>query len=457
MIGVDIVDQDFLDEPVASISGSIEEDQNGDGLPDAPIAGVVVELVDGAGVVVASVLTDINGDYVFADVAPGAYTIVESDPAGYESVSDVSGPNDNVIAVTMIGVDIVDQDFVDELVPSSVSGSVFADLDGDGLPDQPIEGVVVTLFDDLGVIVEQTTTGADGSYAFFNVPPGTYEIVETDPANYGSVSDISGPNDNTIPLTVPSGGDPITNQDFVDEPAASIAGTVWEDVGHDGTPDSPIAGVTIELLDAAGVVIASTITGADGTYLFEGLLPGNYVVQEVDPADFSSTSDVDGANDNRIAATLAGVDVVGRDFVDVAVYMISGTVLVDTDDDGVNDSQLAGVIINLADALGAIIATTTTDSAGDYSFGGLLPGQYTITQTQPADYESLSDVEGANDNGIVVNVGNASLVGQDFVERPLAILPATGQPIDIFARIGALALIIGAAILLGTRRSEETA
>ncbi|RYI81073.1 MAG: hypothetical protein EON47_23685 [Acetobacteraceae bacterium] len=39
----------------------------------------------------------------------------------------------------------------------------------------------------------------------------------------------------------------------------------------------------VKLLDGLGAVVATTSTAADGTYHFEGLVPGTYAVQFVAP------------------------------------------------------------------------------------------------------------------------------------------------------------------------------
>ncbi len=62
----------------AGVSGSLWLDTNGNGKadPDEPmLKGVTVNLVDGAGKVVATAVTDDSGHYSFANVAPGTYTI----------------------------------------------------------------------------------------------------------------------------------------------------------------------------------------------------------------------------------------------------------------------------------------------------------------------------------------------------------------------------------------------
>ena len=431
MAGVDIVDQDFVDEPLASISGTVEEDDDQDGLPDKPLPGVIVELVDEDGVVVLTTTTDENGDYVFEDVPPGSYAIIEQDPAAYRPVSDIGGPNDNRIPVTMQGVDIVDQDFVDELIPSSLSGHVRRDTDGDGTPNEPIPAVVVELLDEDGTVIATTTTQPDGSYVFLDVPPGTYTLVETDPAKHQSVSDIAGPNDNRIPVTVPPGGEPVVDQDFLDEPLVSISGIVEQDDDHDGTAsceEAPEAlstcgleDVVIELLDDSGAVIATTKTGPDGSYRFENVPPGDYVIREVDPEDFASISDVAGSNDNRIPVKVAGVDVVDRDFLDGPVYAIEGKVLIDSNGDGLGDTPQGGVVVILSDPDGEELARAITAADGSYSFPDLPPGDYVITETDPSGYRSNSDVDGPNDNVIRVSITDKSVPNRNFVDVPVPV------------------------------------
>ena len=43
---------------------------------------------------------------------------------------------------------------------------------------------------------------------------------------------------------------------------------------------------------------------------------------------------------------------------------------------------------------------TTTDANGDYTFPNLLPGQYQIVETNPANYVSLADADGGNPDNI---------------------------------------------------------
>eukprot|EP00903_Cladosiphon_okamuranus_P021213 g19486.t1 len=66
-----------------------------------------------------------------------------------------------------------------------------------------------------------------------------------------------------------------------DAPLGSIGDRVWFDADKDGVQDAGedgVAGVTVNLLDAGGNVIATQATDANGNYLFENLEAGDYKV-----------------------------------------------------------------------------------------------------------------------------------------------------------------------------------
>ena len=85
-----------------------------------------------------------------------------------------------------------------KIVPASVGGTVFVDRNDNGEfdPKEPtLSGVIVTLtgVDVTGAtVVRSVATGADGSYLFDNLNPGTYRLVETQPARYKDGKDHVG-------------------------------------------------------------------------------------------------------------------------------------------------------------------------------------------------------------------------------------------------------------------------
>lgn len=128
---------------------------------------------------------------------PGTYTVVQtSTPAGFVSGLKSSGgtviPNSagtNSITVNLQNGNSTDNDFA-ELKPSSLSGHVYADLNGDGIrqsnePGVPGTTVTLTGTDDLNDVVRVVLqTDTNGSYHFDNLRPGPYTITKTPPPNY---------------------------------------------------------------------------------------------------------------------------------------------------------------------------------------------------------------------------------------------------------------------------------
>lgn len=68
------------------------------------------------------------------------------------------------------------------------------------------------MFDDDGNAVGSSVTGSNGVYTF-DVPPGTWTVVQTNLAGYIDVSDSDGGDPNSITVDTSAGDS--TNNDFV--------------------------------------------------------------------------------------------------------------------------------------------------------------------------------------------------------------------------------------------------
>ncbi|MBL0283944.1 MAG: carboxypeptidase regulatory-like domain-containing protein [Zoogloea sp.] len=169
----------------------------------------------------------------------------------------------------------------------------------------------------------------------------------------------------------------------------AITGTVLEDLDHDGTGDTPIAGVTVVLKDASGAPIASTTTDANGNYSFANVPAGNYTVEQTNAPGYTDVSDIDGGNPNSIAVSLQpGQSSTGNDFVDERPATLGDRVWLDTNANGVQDAGetgLAGVTVQLKNADGSVAQTATTDANGNYSFT-VNAGTYSVAVVAPAGY-----------------------------------------------------------------------
>lgn len=175
-----------------------------------------------------------------------------------------------------------------------------------------------------------------------------------------------------------------------------ITGTVFLDMNSNKTMEageSPIAGVTIDLYDAAGTTLITTaITDAAGGFTFPNLLPGNFVVIQHDLLGYVSTTP------NRLVVTVTPGGTTRADYGDyrattVANSLIRGQVYVDANSNSVMDAGekfLSGVTIELVDASGAVVGTTTTDTNGAYRFTGLSSGVFTVHEINSAGYASTT-------------------------------------------------------------------
>jgi LPXTG-site transpeptidase (sortase) family protein len=480
--GTSSTGNDFVDKQnTYTISGTVYDDNTGTvsgdfDTGDKPIGSVKVELFadDGSGAPTGTALysktTDgTTGLYSFTGVVPGKYVVVETDPSGYTSVTDINGnttnPDYNRIPVNLTNADSTGNDFLDKQNTYTISGTVYDDntgtVSGDfDTGDNPIGSVTVELFADDGTgaptgtaLYSKTTDGTTGLYSFTSVVPGKYVVVETDPSGYTSVKDIDGnttnPGYNRIPVNLTNADS--TGNDFLDKQNTyTISGTVYDDntgtvSGDFDTGDKPIGSVTVELFTddgtgaPTGTALYSTTTDVTtGAYSFTSVVPGDYVVVETDPSGYISVKDIDGdtvdPNYNRIPVNLTNADSTGNDFLDKQTsYTISGKVFDDntgtvSGDFDTGDDPIGSVTVELfADdgsgaPTGKVVDSTTTDgTTGLYSFTGVAPGKYVVVETDPSGYTSVTDINGDTGhpdyNRIPVDVTNANVTGRNFLDK----------------------------------------
>ncbi len=227
----------------------------------------------------------------------------------------------------------------------------------------------------------------------------------------------------------------------------SIGDFVWNDLNGDGifgAGEAAMSGVTVDLLNASGTVVAVTTTDATGHYLFSGVNPGSYQVAFVAPFGYSFTSQVAGNGAQTVSAanvstgrtalfTLgSGQNIAVEDAGLVfgasggggsgGVGAITTHVYFDTDGDSTQDvgeTNLAGVTVSLLNGSGVPTGqTAVTDSNGNVSFTGLAPGSYQVSITTPAGDTVTEHTNVGAPIAVVANQTVAAVEG-------LTILPAT--------------------------------
>ncbi|HEV8539175.1 MAG TPA: S8 family serine peptidase, partial [Bacteroidota bacterium] len=177
--------------PTGRISGRKFNDINGDGVRDGGepgIPGVVIRL---NGTATDSTLTDGSGDYEFDTLAIGNYTITEDVPPGWMQTL----PDSSYSILLLFGVDTSGLDFGNDQ-PGAIHGMKFNDVNGNGIKDPGDEGLTDWTIQLSGLLTTSTMTDSGGTYAFTDLPAGSYTVsesskagwIQTLPANNGSYS-----------------------------------------------------------------------------------------------------------------------------------------------------------------------------------------------------------------------------------------------------------------------------
>ncbi len=235
------------------------------------------------------------------------------------------------------------------------------------------------------------------------------------------------------------------NVDLIDcSTAGSVGDRVWTDTDADGVQDATetgINGVTVQLLDSEGAVMASTVTAGNGNYTFNGLPAGSYTVKVVSstlPAGQTATFDLDGTGTAHKAGFIltAAQDRTDVDFGYRVIYSIGDRVWKDTDGDGSQDSGetgLSGVTLQLLSG-STVVATTATDSNGNYTFTGIVAGTYTVKVSGgvPSGYVQTYDLDGVSSANQATFSLTANRTDVDFGYKAPVVCTAGGTFKDTF-------------------------
>ena len=411
-----------------AISGNVYLDQNRDktkNTGDIDLSGVTVKLLDKDGNVVGTTTTDKDGNYSFTGLNDGTYT-VQVDKTGpladKEQTEDPSGKTDSrsqAITFTRTDPDVTNVNF-GYTEDYTVSGTVYKDKDrSESLNNSEpgFDGITVNLLGEDGQVVATTTTKADGTYSFSKLPAGKY-TVKVEPSdllkNYEQTEDPDGTKDHTSGVIQVNHDNPsVKNVNFGYAPNFAINGTIYRDGDRDGKKgdtEGRYSGVTVQLLDKDGKVIATTTTDKDGKYSFEHLPDGTYSVKVVKDGALTDT-DQTGDPDNKLDNASEPITLDEKnptkgdvDFGYVPNNTIKGTVYRDDNrDKTINGDEpgLERVSVQLLDENGKVLQTLDTDADGNYAFQHLPDGKYTVKVVRSSsikDYDQTEDPDATVDD-----------------------------------------------------------
>ncbi|MFV0361392.1 SdrD B-like domain-containing protein, partial [Tropicimonas sp.] len=378
------------DKSGLNLGETVHFDMNADGVAeriewfDGNGDGILIDNRDG------NAATDMDGSRLFGD-DNGTYTdgydklraLFDTDGDGTISGAELDG-----LALWVDDGDAVVEDgeirSLDSYSISAVSGTVTTTTDADGR--ELIRSTVSQDFEAAGNVTYRLegddaalfTVDAEGRVSFVDAP------------DFENPADIDG--DNVYEVTLVRITDDPTCKparenlriEICDKP--SLGDTVWYDSNRDGlmnNGESGAAGVTVNLIDAvSGALVATMTTDANGNYLFDDLMEGDYFVEFVAPGGYTFTTRTPDApedvNSDSDADTVTGrtgmisllegehqrnVDA-GLVSLDTGTASLGDTVWYDAHGHGAGETGeagAAGVTVRLIDAeTGAVRSTAPT-------------------------------------------------------------------------------------------------
>ncbi|WP_107450872.1 MFS transporter [Streptomyces sp. LUP30] len=212
------------------------------GAESAPVPQAAVTLISLAGRQLGRSVAQGDGSYAVDAPGTGSYVLIAS-ADGFQPQASTIVVNGEPVAydILLSGT-------------SGLSGVVRAAESGEAVKD-----AMVIVTDVRGDLLATAATGEQGEFSFAELVPGTVTV---------AVNAV-GFRPRALPVEIGATG--VTRADVVLDAGAQLQGVVR-------APHGPLADARVTLVDAAGNVVGTATTGADGAYAFADLDGGDYTV-----------------------------------------------------------------------------------------------------------------------------------------------------------------------------------
>ncbi|GAA2453639.1 DHA2 family efflux MFS transporter permease subunit [Streptomyces glaucus] len=228
-----------------------EEPASGGGIPvrgqvrgaeSAPVPQAAVTLISLAGRQLGRSVAQADGSYALAAPGEGSYVLIAS-ADGYQPQASTIVVDGEPVAydILLSGT-------------SGLSGVVRAAQTG-----LPVKDAMVIVTDVRGDLLATQVTGEQGEFSLAELVPGAVTVAVN----------AAGYRPRALPVEV--GGTGVTRIEVDLDAGAHVQGVVR-------APHGPLSDARVTLVDAAGNVVGTATTGADGAYAFTDLDSGEYTV-----------------------------------------------------------------------------------------------------------------------------------------------------------------------------------
>ncbi len=295
-----------------------------------------------------------------------------------------------------------------------ISGIVFEDADYNGRlngKEKKISGLIVQAVDANGEIVSDAVTDKNGNYTLKGIMPGSYTVKVQRKAGYGFtrlrpsekdgsfVTVLEGKFGITDPITVAM-GEEISGVNAGMLPSSTLSGSFFHDVNDNGLWDKEelgMMGAEVRLMSEDGEIDLTQSPAEDGSYFFDGVMPGKYTLSYLLPEHTEMSQTVPEGNtvahDGLITSTAPFTIEMGKEHTmplagAVTLGSFVGGVFNDPNANGlcdVDEAMLGGAVLTAVSASGNEY-TAEADENGAFALAGLRPDEYTLTITLPEGY-----------------------------------------------------------------------
>lgn len=373
----------------STISGFVYSDANGNGIQEATeslIPAISISLNDEGGQQLLSVNTDTFGAFEFDQLLATTYQIEVTDSQNIlvdATLTTANQPYQILLSANQVDTNPV---FGYQYHDSTITGKVFNDLNGNGVQDggeAPIGNITVALSS--SGVTQNGITDSNGNYVFNQLIADNYQVTVTDDNNQLNGYQLTTSNQPYSVALINHQTHSSGNFGYQAH-LSSATGRVFKDDNANGIQDNAetiYANVSLELTGLNTTV--QTMTNANGDYNFDQLAAGNYTITITDTNNVLIHTQLTTAN-IPYSLTLATM---ATDTTGVFGYQLQnssalGVIYIDTNGNGIQEAGeigLQGVSLDIVDTNNSIIASTTSQNAGEYLFTQLSAGDYQIIVT----------------------------------------------------------------------------